>query len=149
MIANQARQVSRLAKVGWGILIAASALLLLHGIFWLFGGPELALENIAERTSLATSEFRVGSPSAFDVISLLNRNYAILELGLGAFAALVAWGGYRLGSRWAWRASGLLVASLAAMTTNFVLVGGLGGGSIGYVVMTAVALVGWLLARDG
>ncbi len=149
MIAGQARQISRLAKIGWGVLIAASALLLLHGIFWLFGGPEIALENIAERTSLAPSEFRQGNPSAFDVISLINRNYAILELGFGLYAALLAWRGFRRGSRWAWKAAGVLVAGLVAIAVNFTLIGGLGGGSVGYLSVAGIALVGLLLAGRG
>lgn len=149
MIASEARKQSRIANVGWWFLLAASALLLLHGVFWLTEGPDLALENIAERTSLATSEFREGSPSAFEVISLLNRNYALLELGLGAFAALVAWRGFRHGSRWAWKAAGVLVATYVAMAGNFVLLGGLGGGSVGYLAIAALATVGWLLASRG
>lgn len=149
MVTNQASQVSRVAKVGWGMFIAASALLLFHGVFWAREGPQLTLENIAERTSLAQSGFQIGSPSAFDVIAVLGRNYAIMEIALALMALLMAWSGVRHGSTWAWAASGVLVAGLAAMAANFVLVGGLSGGSIGYLLMTGVALVGWLLARGG
>ncbi|MDX1616632.1 MAG: hypothetical protein R3300_20155, partial [Candidatus Promineifilaceae bacterium] len=60
MNAVEAKDGSKVARVGWGILFAISMLLVLYGVFWVFFGPEVALESIAERTSLTTSEFQVG-----------------------------------------------------------------------------------------
>ena len=95
MSANQERSVRTTARAGWGILIGVSLLLLLHGVFWGMRGPEVALESIAERTSLTNSGFQVGSPSASDVIALTNRNFAIVEAALGLMALVLAWAGFR------------------------------------------------------
>ncbi len=147
MSANQTRPVPMTARAGWGFLIGVSLLLLLHGVFWGMRGPEVALENIAERTSLTNSGFQVGSPSASDVIALTARNFAIVEAALGLMGLIVAWSGFRSRSKLAWTAMAGLVAGLAAMAANFVLVGGLAGGSLGYIAFALLALVGWLLAR--
>lgn len=149
MIGNEAQVHTTASKVGWGILLALSALMVLHGVFWFFDGPETALENIAERTSLAPSGFELGSPSAYDVITLVNRNYAILEAGLGSLAILTALRGIRGGSPWVWWAMGVFVAALAGLTLNFVAAGGLGGASVSFLIVAVVALLGLLLTRPG
>lgn len=147
MNADTVKGSPRVAQVGWGILIAISVLLVLYGIFWALEGPQLALENIAERTTLTNSGFQRGNPSASDVITLTSRNFAIVEAALGLMALLMAWTGFRHGSAMAWKATAVLVAGLGAMAANFIAVGGLGGGSIGYIGIALLALVGLVLAR--
>lgn len=149
MIAAEARNESRLAKVGWGVLLAMSALLVLHGATWFFQGPEIALANIAESTGVAPEAFRQGNPSALEIITLITRNYSVFELAVGLFALLVAWRGYRERSRWPWMASWVLVLALAGLAIVFILAGGLGGGSVAYLVVAAVAFIGQLLAGTG
>lgn len=147
MNANQAHQISRTARTGWGLLIAVSLLLLLHGAIWVIEGPGTALENIAERTDLAISGFEIGSPSASDVIALTARNFAIVEAALGLMALIVAVTGFRTASALAWTATAVLVVGLSAMAVNFVLVGGLSGGSVGYLGIALLAVLGQFLAR--
>ena len=110
MKTNQENSQSSTARVGWGILLGVSALLILVGIFWYIELPAMALDNIAEHTSLEPDGFMVGEPSAFAIITLLTRNSSVYTVGLGFFALLVAWQGYRHGSRWAWTTMWVLVA---------------------------------------
>ncbi|MDX1616782.1 MAG: hypothetical protein R3300_20915, partial [Candidatus Promineifilaceae bacterium] len=123
MTSNSSKQPA-LAKWGWIILLAVSALLVLHGVSWFFVGPDRALTNIAERTSLASDGFQQGSPSAFDVITLLSRNSSVYEVAFGLFALSVAWRGYRHGSRWVWKLTWVLVFAFIALAVVFVLAGG-------------------------
>lgn len=138
-----------IAKLGWGILLLMSALLILHGASWFFIGPEISLANLAERASLDEEGFRQGSPSSFDVITLITRNYSAFEVAFGVFALVVVWKGFRTGSRWAWMASWVLVFGFAVLAANFVLAGGLGGGSPAYLAAAVLALAGQLLAGRG
>ena len=146
MTTAEVREQSRIARVGWGILLAMSALLILHGATWFFAGPETALVNIAERTSLAPQEFQQGNPSAFDIITLINRNYSVFEVALGLMALLVGWQGYRYRSRWAWAAMWVLVAAFALLAANFIVPGGASTPGLSYLGVAVVALVGQLLA---
>jgi hypothetical protein len=112
--------------------------------------PEMALENIAEHTSLEPDGFMVGSPSAFDVITLIARNHGTGYAALGFLSLLVALEGYQNGSRWAWTAMWVLVAAFTAMAVNFTLAAGrVYAPSFGITAIAAVALVGLLLARRG
>lgn len=141
---------SRTARVGWGILLSASALLTLAGIFWYMELPEMALDNVAERTSLEPDGFMVGEPSAFDIITLVTRNSSVYAVALGLFALLAAWQGYRYGSRWAWTAMWVLVIALTAIAVNFTLAAGrIYAPSFGLFAIAVIALVGLLLARKG
>lgn len=148
MSENQEYSQSRTAKIGWVILLALSALLVLAGIFWFIDLPNLAMENIAERTRLPSNEFRQGEVSAFDVITIITRQYATGYAALGLLAFLVALEGYRHGTRWAWIAMWVLVAAVAAIAVNYTLVGGLAA-SLSYFAAAAVALVGQLLILGG
>ena len=140
---------SRLSTIGWAILLGVSILLILVGAFWYFGLPNMALENIAERTSLAPDEFKLGESSAFDVITMIARGYGIGYAFLGLLAFLVGLAGYRNGSRWAWRAMWVLVATFVAIAISFMLAGERATVSLGILVIGIVALVGLLLARTG
>lgn len=146
---NQKNKRTRTARVGWGILLAVSGLLIFAGIYWFFDLHNLALANIAERTSLAPSEFSQGNPSAFDVIILITRQYAIGYAALGLMALLVAMKGYSYGSQWAWRVMWVLVGTIVAIAVNFTLVGGGGAGGFSYLAVAIVALVGQLLVLRG
>jgi hypothetical protein len=137
---------TKTAKWGWGILLIMSALLILAGIGWYFGLPEMALENIAERTSLEPDGFMVGKPSAFDVITLIARGYGAGYTSLGLMALLVALEGYRNGTRWAWMAMWVLVAAYTALGATFGVNHPVGLGILAFAV---VALAGILLARRG
>lgn len=148
-MASQSRpESSILAKGGWAVLLAISALMLLHAIFWIFEGPAIALESIARRTSLTPEDFNQGSPSAFDVIALTERNFAIVEAALAAVVLLIARGGFRPRSSSAWGPITSFVAALGAMAINFALAGGLQV-AVSYFIGAGVALVGLVLIRTG
>ena len=146
----ETRSKSRAAKVGWGILLVMSALLMLLGINWFMTLPELALDNIAERTSLEPADFMVGETSAFDVITVIARSYGAGYASLGLLALIVSLEGYRKGRRWAWNAMWVLVIAFIALGASFIISAEgvnphpLG---IGSLVFAVVALVGQLLAR--
>lgn len=146
--ASDTTKQSGVAKLGWGILLVISALHIFY-ISWFFSGPNIMLANIAERTSLDQSEFQQGSPSAFDVITLVARQFAIVNAALGLLALLVSWKGFRHGSRWAWRAMWVLVAALMAVAATFIMAGGVTPTALVFLSLGAVALVGQLLARRG
>lgn len=147
MTAVEARTQSRTGKLGWGILLGMSTLLTLAGLNWYFGLPQLALENIAELTSLEPDGFMVGEPSAFDVISLIARGYGVGYATLGLMAFLVALEGYRNRTRWAWTAMWVLVASFTALAFSFIQAGETYALSFGILSFAVITLVGLLLAR--
>lgn len=140
---------ARRGKWGWIILLVMSALFALSGLFYFFELPTMALDNIAEPVGLAVNIFQQGTPSSFDVITLITRNYAIGFCALGLFSLLVALEGYRHGTRWAWLTMWVLVAAIGAMGLNSLLIGGVYGATIGYLGVAAVALIGQLLAGRG
>jgi len=148
-MASDARNQSRVAKVGWGILLAMSALLVLAGISWLFGLPQMALDNIAEYASLEPAVFMQGEPSAFDVITVIARGYGVGYIALGLMALLVALEGFRNGTRWAGTTMWVLVAAFAALAGAFLLAGESYALSLGILSFAVIALVGLLLARQG
>jgi hypothetical protein len=150
MMATETRNQSRLAKVGWVILLGVSALLILAGTFWYMELPEMALDNIAEHANLEPDGFMVGEPSAFDIITLVTRNSSVYAVALGLFALLVAWQGYRYGSRGAWAGMWVLVVAFIAIAVNFTLAAGrIYAPSFGLFAFSVIALVGLLLARKG
>jgi hypothetical protein len=146
---HEVRSLSRVAKVGWGILLVMSALLMLAGINWFMTLPELALDNIAERTSLEPAGFMIGEPSAFDIVTMIAQGYGAGYAALGLIALLVSLGGYRNGTRWAWVAIWVLVLAYAALAGTFLLAGETYVLSLGILAFAMVALVGILLARKG
>jgi hypothetical protein len=147
MKTNQEISQGRTAKWGWGILIGMSALLILAGISWLLGLPQMALENIAEYANLDPSVFMRGEPSAFDIIAVIARGYGVGYAALGLMALLVALEGYWNGSWWAWRVMWVLVAAFAALAEIFLLAGESYVLSLGILSFAVITLVGLLLAR--
>jgi hypothetical protein len=144
----EANSQSRTARWGWGILLGLSCLLIFAGVNWFMTLPDLALENIAERTSLEPAGFMMGETSAFDVITLIARGYGAGYAALGLLALIVALEGYRHGARWAWLAMWVLVAAYAALAFTM---GAERGNPFGLVILllAAAALVGQMLARTG
>ena len=147
METNRENRQTKTAKWGWGILLVMSALLILAGIGWYFSLPEMALENIAERTSLEPDGFMVGKPSAYDIISLIARGYGAGYAALGLMALLVALEGYRNGTRWAWMIMWVLVLAYAAIAGIFLLAGEAYALSLGVLSLAVITVVGLLLAR--
>jgi hypothetical protein len=138
---------TRTVKWGWGILLGVSVLLTLAGISWYFSLPQMALENIAEFTSMDPDGFMLGEPSGFDVIALIARGYGVGYAALGIMSALVALEGYRNGTRWAWMVMWVLVAAFTAITGVFILAGETYALSLGILGLAVMALGGLLLAR--
>jgi hypothetical protein len=137
---------TRTAKWGWGILLGVSAMLILAGIGWYVSLPEMALENIAERTSLGPEGFMVGAPSAFVIITLIARGYGAGYAALGLMALLVALEGYRNGTRWAWMVMWVLVLAYASIAGIFLLAGETYALSFGVLAFAMITVVGLLLA---
>jgi hypothetical protein len=146
---NRENRRTKTSKWGWGILLGVSVLLTLLGIFWYMGLPEMALENIAERTSLGPDGFMMGDSSAFDIITLIARGYGAGYAALGLMALLVALEGYRNGTRWAWRVMWVLVLAYATIAGIFLLAGETYALSLGVLGIAVVALFGLLLAHKG
>lgn len=146
---KQRNSQGRSAKWGWGILLGMSALLTLAGLNWIFGLPQMALDNIAEYTSLEPGIFMQGEPSAFDVIAVIARGYGAGYAALGLMALLVALEGYRHGTRWSWTVMWVLAATFAALAGIFLLAGETYALSLGILFLAVITLVGLLLAREG
>jgi len=147
-VSADAKSESRAAKVGWGLLMGVSALLMLAGVSWYFSLPQMLLENIAEYGNVETGNLIQGEPSAFDVITLIARGYGAGYAALGLLGLLVALEGYRNGTRWAWIAMWVLVLAYVAIAGIFMLPGDYAPG-LGSVALAVLALVGMLLARRG
>jgi hypothetical protein len=146
---SEIRKQSSVGKIGWGILLVISVLLVYYGLYWFGSGPEIMLANVAERTSLTLDDFREGSPSAYDVIALVSRQFAIGNAALGLLTLILAWNGFRHGTRLAWWAMWVLVATNIANAVTLVLAGGVNVVALTFLGLGGVTLVGQLLARRG
>lgn len=146
---TQEYRQTRTARWGWGILLVMSTLLILAGTGWYFSLPEMALENISERTNLGPDGFMLGKPSAFDIITLIARGYGAGYAVLGLMALLVALDGFRNGRRWTWMAMWVLVLAYAAIAVIFLLAGETYALSLGVLSLAVITVVGQLLARKG
>lgn len=111
----------RMAKVGWGLLLGLNGLLIADGAAWFFVGPDIIHARLV----------------------------AVWFMAFGVLALLVALEGYRNGSRWAWNASWVSVAALAALGTVEATMDP--SSYFGLVLLGASGLtvVGLLLARKG
>jgi hypothetical protein len=146
MNATNDRNRTKTRKLGWGILMGVSALLVLAGSSWYFSLPQMLLENVVEYGNLARGDLMQGDPSAFDVITLIARGYGVGYTALGLLGLLVALEGYRNGTRWAWIAMWVMVLAYVAIAGIFLLPGDYAPG-LGSIALAVVALVGMLLAR--
>jgi hypothetical protein len=122
------------------------ALILVYGVILFFIGPDMVLQNISERTSLGRDDFRVGSPSALDVMSVVVRQTASFTAAVGFMALIAGWHGYRTGSRWAWWATWGAPAAIAGTGTGFVLAGA-APQAVTFLGLAAVTAVALLFAR--
>lgn len=142
-IAKETSQL-RTAKWGWGILLVLSVLLVLNGIFLFFF--EGSLSAFEQDTGVALSQFRQAYPTVANNIAREGENLSIIFTGLGLMALVVSLGGFRSGSRWAWNSIWVLVGLFAVGGVR-ALVGGSPSVGVFYLFLTAMALVGQLLAR--
>lgn len=136
MTTTEVRNQSRLAKLGWGILLGISTLLALNGVLWFFIGPQ--------RVGVSLEEFGQVNPIIARQMATNARQVAIWFLAFGLLALLVTLEGWRHLSRWAWYATWILVALLGAIGVLYR--DGYGGVVL---VLAAIALVGQLLAGKG
>ena len=136
MTATVVRNNSRLAKLGWGILLATSALLLLNGLLWFVVGPQQVVASL--------DEFGQVNPLIARQMATNARQVAIWYLAFGLLALLVTLEGFRRSSPWAWYATWILVPLLAAIGVLYV-----DGFGVILLGLAALALVGQLLARKG
>lgn len=109
----------RTTKVGWGILLIVSVLLVMDGAFWFFAGPNIIHARLV----------------------------AVWYVSFGMLALLVALEGYRNGTRWAWYASWVLAVALAAI--GLVEVTLEPNAFFGLILLgfSGITIVGLLLAR--
>jgi hypothetical protein len=136
MTTTEVRNQSRLAKWGWVILLVISALLALNGVLWFFLGPQQVVASL--------EEFPQAYPSIAPQMATNARQVAIWFMSFGLLALLVALEGYRNGSRWAWYATWILVALLAAIGVLY-----RDGYGVILLGLVPLALVGQLLAGKG
>ena len=149
MTSREIKTPSFSTQFGWIILIIVSLLLTFAGLGWTFGLPEMALENISERTTLPPEDFKVGAPSAFDVITLIARGYGTGYTSLGLMSLLLSIEGFRKRPRWAWNAMWVLAAAYLAIATTFTGAGGVSPSSLGLYGLGVVTAAGLVLSRKG
>ncbi len=141
---NQSSSQSRITKLGWSILLAISALVILNGVGWFFMGPSLA--TFEQDTGVSLAGFKEAYPTVAGLVSLQTRNTAILLMGLGLLALGVALAGRR-GAAWPRWAGWAFVATLFGVGLSELAAGAVFG--LAYLGLGVVALVGQLLARVG
>ena len=146
MTTAKERSQSRTAKWGWGILLVLSALMVVNAVSLFF--IEGSLSSFEQDTGVPLGEFRQAYPTVANHIAREGRNISIVLAGLGLLALLVALEGFRHGSRWAWNGTWVLVGVLAGLGVH-ALIGGNPFIGLISLFMTALALVGQLLARRG
>ena len=137
----------RAAKVGWGILLGVSVLLMLAGLSWFGMLPQMMLENISEHANLDPGNFMQGNPSAFDIITMIARGYGAGYAALGLMALLISFEGYRHGTRWAWKVMWVLVAVYLAIGGLFFMAGERFALSLPILFIAVVTAVGLLMSR--
>ena len=141
---------SRAAGWGWRILLVTASLFALNGFSWIFFGPDAVVEDTAENIGVSVTEFEESYPAGVDDITVNQYQTATYLMAIGAMGFLAALSGLRTRSRWAWRATWVLVAVPLALVVSGLAAGfGLGGFLAMMVPVFLFALVGQLLARKG
>lgn len=138
---------TRSQKLGWGILLVISALMVLNGVTWFVVGPDMSLSYTAQVAGVPVEEFTQLYPGVVEHLARNTRQVAIWFAGFGLMALIVALEGFRNGSRWAWIATWVVVGVPIAIGINYLSGGELGFDNVGMFFFGAVALVGQLLAR--
>lgn len=133
---NQVTNQSRFVKLGWGILLASSVLLLLNGVMWFFFG--------LQRVVVSLEEFGQVNLDIAHQMATNARQVAIWYLAFGSLALLITQDGFRHNRRWAWYGTWVLVAVMAAIGILY-----RDGFGIWLLGLAVIALVGQLLAWMG
>jgi hypothetical protein len=108
-------------RLGWVILVGLGALLTANGVLLY----SMIVQTPQEQT------------------------LAILLTGFGALSLMVALGGFRHSTEWAWNGTWVVVALLATITLHFFRVGAQPHVAAFYLVLTVIALAGQLLVLRG
>lgn len=134
------------ARLGWGVLLAVAALLILNGLAWLFVGPDMEVDEMAGALGMPASEFEQTHPAAVDFVARQTRQVAVWYVAFGLLALFVILAGFRRGALWAWKAGWVLVAAPVAVGL-VQLVGG--GASFAYAMLAlaGITLIAQLLVR--
>lgn len=144
---DQESNRSRVARWGWGILLAVSALLALNGVALYFISASPA--TFEQDTGVPMTEVREAFPTVVDHVVREGRAISMMLASLGLLVLVVALEGFRRSSRWAWNAIWIFVGMLAVISIEFIVVGGRFDIGVFYLIMAAATLVGQLLARRG
>ncbi len=140
-------QMSRRAKIGWGILLTISALMLLNGVGWFISGPGMNAAYSAEVAEMSVDEFRGRFPGLVAHQARNVRQVAVWYATFGAMALMVSLRGFRHGTRWAWNAAWPVIAAPIAIGIVYTPAGQLNAEGSFLIAVGAVALLGQLLAR--
>lgn len=137
----------KIARIGWGLSIAFSIIMIIAGLGWFFALPGMLLENIAEMANLDPAQFRVGDPSASDLIAMIAQGYGLGFSAVGIVSLILALAGFRSGARLAWNALWILAITFAGLAYTFLRIGENAILSLGVLSFAVLSLVGQLLAR--
>lgn len=140
------RKRPKVARLGWGVLLAVTALLILNGLAWLVVGPDIEVDEMAGALGMPASEFEQAHPAAVDFVARQTRQVAVWYIAFGLLALFVILAGFRRGAHWAWKAGWVLVA--APLAVGLVqLVGG--GASFAYAMLAlaGITFIAQLLVR--
>ncbi len=138
---------SQVQKIGWGVLLAISGLLVLNGIMWFGSGAGLTLAYPLRVEGVAVDQFTQEHPVVVDHIGMNAREVAIWYAAFGLMALMVALEGFRRGTRWAWNTSWVMSGVFVVAGLTYGLNLGLGFVNAGRADIGLIALVGLLLAR--
>jgi hypothetical protein len=143
MIDAKTEYRSNTTRLGWGILLGLSALLILNGVVWFFlGGSLMPFER---EVGVSLEELRQAYPTVVEYVATQARQLAIWFIVAGLLAVSVTRQGFEHHSRWAWRSGWILVGGLAAVAINAL---SLGEPPFGLLVLalSAIGFIGQLLA---
>ena len=137
---------SRVAKVGWALLMLVSGLYILNGIGWFFAGPDAVVVDLAERLGTTAADLQESFPEAVFGEGRESRWDAIYLISIGAMSFIAAFNGFREGTRWAWHITWVLVATIAAVMVNGITDGEFGFFVIAMLILLVIAIAGQLMA---
>lgn len=143
---NATTEKPRVARLGWGVLLAVTALLILNGLGWLFVGPDMEVDEMAGALGMPATEFEQTHPAAVDLVARQTRQVAVWYIAFGLLALFVILAGFRRSGHWAWKAGWVLVA--APLAVGLVqLVGGGASFAFAMLALAGITLIAQLLVR--
>jgi hypothetical protein len=148
MTSEETVRPTRVARVGWGILLLVSALMLLNGPTWFFVGPRMSVSYAARVDGVPVEEFIQGHPQVVDHLRHNARQVAIWYGAFGLMAFICGLHGLRTGARWAWFATWVEVAAPIAIGLSY-LGDELSWDNLGGLAIGGLGLVGQLMAWRG